>query len=210
MAKKVDALQAQAAELEGLEGQASLGPLGRLVGKEARYLLKICRNLGREAQAQSEYLAQMKQTMSNEKGLINAAMQTTDACTMFYQLLSLFKESDPDVKYKVQAACQLMRVGLVNIIVNLRAKGGSNEIAKRIEKLKADALEKIEQIEAAAAKEIAADRRAAQPAKKPGAGGLNLIVQKRNAADVVVKRRRALEEAEEEVKRLNRAAARRF
>jgi hypothetical protein len=46
--------------------------------------------------------------MSNEKGLINAVMQTMDACMMFYQLLSLFKENDLNVKYKVQAACQLM------------------------------------------------------------------------------------------------------
>jgi hypothetical protein len=208
MASKVDALQAQAAEMEGLESDTSLGDLGRLVATETRNMLKMTRNLGREAEAQSSYLAQMKQSMSNEKGLINAAMQSADACQMFLLCLELFKIGDKDAKYKVLAACQLLRQGLANILVVMLAKGGSGEISKRIEKIASAIYAKIEIIRTAAHKSIQEDQ-AAAGGKKTGAGGLGLIVQKRNAESLVVQRRRALGEAEEEVKRLNRAAARR-
>jgi hypothetical protein len=209
MASKVDALQAQAAEMESLEHDDSLGELGKLVAREARGLLKMTRNLGRLAESQSEYLAQMKQTIGQaaERGLINAAMQSADACQMFLLCIPLFKQGDLDTKYKVLAACQLLRQGLANIIVNLRSAPGSGEIAKRIEDVANKIYERIEVVRTGARQAIEQERAMSGASKSKG--GLGLIVQKRNAESMVAQRRRALGDAEEEVKRLNRATARR-
>jgi hypothetical protein len=148
----------------------------------------------------------MSQALSNEKGLINAAVQTADAAQMFYLLLSMSGENDKDMKFKVLAACGQMRAGLASIIVNLRAKGGSGEISRRVEELANRVFERLNVIRDGA--EALVERNVATEGKT--GGGFNLIIQQRNAADVTARRRRELEDAEEEVKRLNRAAARRY
>jgi hypothetical protein len=210
MTDKVDSLQGQLSALEGFEKLPGMSALAKLLASDVKLLLKLTRNLGREAEAQTAYLTQTKKIVQDDKGLISAATQTADACQMFVLLVSLFKEKDPDSKFKCLAACQLMRENIVAIRVNMLKIGGSPEISKRIDTLCTQVVEIIDKIRTAAeADPTPAVPAAEQPKKATQTGGLGLIVQKRNAAEVVTKRRRALEEAQEEVKRLNRAASRR-
>jgi hypothetical protein len=129
---------------------------------------------------------------------------------MFFTLLDLFKAGDPDVKFKVMAACGQMRQGLANIIVNLRAKGGSPEIGRRIEEISEIVFERIDKIRTTAQALIDEDTAQAgaqaETRKKPV--GFNLIIQQRNAAETVNRKQKELRDAEEEVKKLNRLTAR--
>jgi hypothetical protein len=128
---------------------------------------------------------------------------------VFFMLTDLFKQNDPDLKFHVLAACGQMRAGLTNIIVNLRAKGGSPEISRRIEDLSEVLFGKIQKIkEAADAIPVVALQKPVDLGKK--SGGFNLIIQKRNAEETVNTCRKELRDAEEQVKRLNRAMARKF
>jgi hypothetical protein len=78
MTTKVDALQAR---IETIDPAVMAGsPIGQLLGTETRELLRLARNLGREAQAQSEFLARSNKAVATDRGLINAAVQTADAC----------------------------------------------------------------------------------------------------------------------------------
>lgn len=204
LTSRAESLQAQL-EKDDYEAEAGDNELWRLVAREAKELLKMTKNLGREAQAQSEYLMEINETVTNERGLINACLQTSDACQMFFLLLRLFKINDKDVKFKVIAACAQMRAGLASIIVNLRAKGGSKEISKRIEAIAEKIFERLNIVREAAEK----SPHESMIERKDVKAGMNLIIQKRNAADVVFRMHREVEEAEEEVKRLNRMQSRR-
>lgn len=203
MASKVDQMARQLDD-SVLVAEEDLDPLRRRVASSARVILQMTKNLGLEARAQTEFLQKTDNTVSDEKGLIKAAMQTSDAAQMFFLLLKLFAIKDPDIKYKVVAACKGMRVALTNIIVNLRAKGGSNEIGKRIENISEQIFEKLQYILELAEELINKESTIVKQATKKG---VSKIVQKRNADSEVYKKRRALEEAENEIKRLNRAAA---
>jgi hypothetical protein len=208
MTSKVDALRNRLATEGDSHDFDGLSPLAQLLAREIPELLKLARNLGREASAQTEYLMKTSTAVATDKGLINAAVQTSDACEMFFMLLDLFRHDDPDIKFKVMAACGQMRQGLANIIVNLRAKGGSPEITRRIEEISEIVFAKIEVIRDMTKGLIEEDTaKAVDPGKK--AAGFNLIIQKRNAAEVVNRRQKELREAEEDVKKLNRAMARR-
>jgi hypothetical protein len=204
MTNRVGALQNQAEAFDIDEDR--LDSLAKLVFQEIRNLLKLTRNLGREARAQTEYLARISETVANANGLISSAMMTADAAQMFYLLLFLSKDGDALTKYKVLAACGQMRAGLASIIVNLRQKEGSYEISRRIEELANRVFERLNVIREAAD----AIPNKATVEKKTVSGGVDLIIHKRNAANLVVRRQRELEDAEEEVKRLNREAAKRY
>ena len=206
MASKVDSLQNQLDESLTTITQ-DMGPLQQRVASSAKELFKHTRSLGLEARAQTEFLSRLNQSVSDEQGLIKAAMQTSDAAQMFFLLLKLFAINDPDIVYKTVAACKGMRVALTNIIVNLRAKGGSNEIARRIETISEQIFSKLQYILELAEELINQENTIVKPANQRS--GLSLIVQRRNADSEVFKKRRALEEAENEIKRLNRAASRR-
>ncbi|OHT03745.1 hypothetical protein TRFO_06584 [Tritrichomonas foetus] len=204
MTSNIDNLQTQLDDTL-IAPEVDMGPLQKRVASSARELFKLTRQLGLEARAQTEFLTRSNQSVTDEKGLIKAALQTSDAAQMFFLLLKLFAMNDPDIKYKVVAACKGMRVALTNIIVNLRAKGGSNEIAKRIESLSEQIFGILQYILELAEELINQESTIVRPANQRT--GLSLIVQRRNADAEVFKKRRALEEAENEIKRLNRAAA---
>lgn len=203
MASKVEQIQSQLDEsLQSLS--QDMEPLQQRVASSARDIFKLTKDLGLEARNQTEFLQRTNTSLSDEKGLIKAAMQTSDAAQMFFILLNLFAIKDPDIKYKVVAACKGMRVALTNIIVNLRAKGGSNEIAKRIENISEQIFEKLQYILELAEELINQESTISKSGTRKG---VSKIVQRRNADSEVFKKRRALEEAENEIKRLNRAAA---
>ena len=203
MASKVEQIQSQLDD-SLLNLSQDMEPLQQRVASSARDIFKLTKDLGLEARNQTEFLQRTNTSLSDEKGLIKAAMQTSDAAQMFFILLNLFAIKDPDIKYKVVAACKGMRVALTNIIVNLRAKGGSNEIAKRIENISEQIFEKLQYILELAEELI---NQESTVAKSSARKGVSKIVQRRNADSEVFKKRRALEEAENEIKRLNRAAA---
>lgn len=203
MASKVEQIQSQLDD-SLLNLSQDMEPLQQRVASSARDIFKLTKDLGLEARAQTEFLQNTNTSLSDEKGLIKAAMQTSDAAQMFFILLNLFAIKDPDIKYKVVAACKGMRVALTNIIVNLRAKGGSNEIARRIETISEQIFEKLQYILELAEELISQESTIVKTGTRKG---VSKIVQRRNADSEVFKKRRALEEAENEIKRLNRAAA---
>lgn len=198
MTSRVDALQEQANYVIKRDDDS----LKRLVLSEAKILLRMTRDLGNDARAQTEYLARANQSVANERGLINAALQTSDSAQMFFSLINLFNTDNKDMKYRVIAASRGMRAALINIIVNLRAKEGSPEITQRIETQSEKIFERLNEILQFAEDYDDPDEEDISAHNK---SGVSLIVQRRNAEQLVFKRRRLLEEAEEEIKRLNRA-----
>jgi hypothetical protein len=141
---------------------------------------------------------------------VSAAEQTADACDMFFLLIEKFQKGDPDLKFFAMAACAQMRAGLASIIVNLKQKGGSPEITRRIEEIANAVYAKIGLIREAADLDGVQAPPVADEAPAPKPKLTNLINMKRNAADLVNRRERELREAQEEVKKLNRAMARKF
>ena len=203
MTAKVDALQSQVASVDEEEST----PLRKIVGSEAKALLKLTRTLGKAAREQAEYLARGNGSITNEKRLINAAQQTTDAAQMFFMLLKSTKPDDQDFMFKVVAASHSMNSALTSLIINFRALGGSYEITQRMEATVKIISKKMQELIEKAESYYGADHDESLPEQKEKMSAHNLKVARMNASNEIIKRRRELEEAEDELKRFNRAAS---
>jgi hypothetical protein len=218
MTNKVDALKSRAAEID----ESQLDALGLIVKEETGNLLKLTKNIGQLAQAQTSYLARMNRELeakdrrgspiqaseSTANILIEAAGKTSEAAHMLYLLASSPKMNDKDTKYLIQAACGEMRKAMVSLRVNLDVKGGSQEILQRIETLHKEVLAGLDRILQASARHLSSEP-APHPEVKSPDTQFNLLIQRSRAAEVLRQRERDLAEAQEAVKRLNRASARR-
>ena len=206
MNAKVDALQSQ---ITAIQEEENSTPLRQLIAKEAKVLLKLTRSLGKAAREQAEYLARIKGSLSNEGRLIKSAQQTTDAAQMFFLLLKSTTPDDPDFKFKAVAGSRGMNAALTGLIMNFRALGGSPEISQRMETTVSTIAKRMQAIIERAEQDFGPDHDESLVQQKQQMTAHNLKVAKMNASNEVIKKRRELEEAEEALKRYNRAAAKR-
>jgi len=200
MTSKVDALQS-AVDDNIEESMVGDNELRKIIAQEARGLLRMTRSLGKEAVAQFEHLIRTNQSLANERGLVKAAYQTSEAAQMFFMLLKFVDKNDPDFHFKTIAACRMMRAALTSLIVNMKLKSGNNtEITKRMEKTLEEIYSRLLIIT-----DFAESIKQTDTLPMVQKSGMSLIVQQRNADSAVLKRRRELEEAEEQLKRFNRS-----
>lgn len=175
-----------------------------MIKDESLSLLSLTKEICEESVFQISYILFSGGTLLEEKSLLNAVLQTSEASQMINILLSVLDDNDNEIQYKICATLEELRSSITNVIINLSSNNMSKQINSRIEKVSSELFKKIQKMLDAVEEAYPNISSIKQPTMNENKE-LSLVFQKRNAAANLIKKNRALEEAEEDIKRLNRS-----